>query len=176
MAITLHCEHCGKKVEAQDDAGGNWGKCPSCHNRIYIPDLGSGEELKLAPIDEQDRAKQHQLMSETHKLEQDILLERAEPDEDSDVSMPTSDMNISMPTSDMDEKQLTKNIITYLRQMTAGDLAAAEVTADMIVPYGNEAVAILDTIALSEIPEPELADIPQQVLAGLIRQLRTRIC
>lgn len=167
MAITLHCEHCGKKVEAQDDAGGNWGKCPSCHNRIYIPDLGSGEELKLAPIDEQDRAKQHQLMSETHKLEQDILLERAEPDEDSDVSM---------PTSDMDEKQLTKNIITYLRQIAAGDLAGAEVTADMIAPYGNEAVAILDTIALSEIPEPELADIPQQVLSGLIRQLRTRIC
>jgi len=89
--------------------------------------------------------------------------------------MPTSDMNVSMPTSDTDEKQLTKNIITYLRQIAAGDLAGAEVTADMIAPYGNEAVAILDTIALSEIPEPELADIPQQVLSGLIRQLRTRI-
>jgi hypothetical protein len=166
MAIILHCAHCGKKVEAQDDAGGKWGKCPSCHSRIYIPDLGSGEELKLAPIDEQDRAKQHELMSETRKLEQDILLERAAPDEDSDVSM---------PTFGMDANQLTRNIVTYLRQTAEGDLAAAEVTADMIVPYGNEAVAILDTIALSEIPEPELADIPQQVLAGLIRQLRTRI-
>ena len=166
MAITLHCVHCGKKVEAQDDAGGNWGKCPSCHNRIYIPDLTAGEELKLAPIDEQDRAKQHQLIAETRKLEQDILLERAEPDEASDVSM---------PTSDMDEKRLTKNIVTYLCEMAEGNLASAEVTADMIVPYGNEAVAILDTIALSEIPESELSHIPQQVLSGLIRQLRTRI-
>jgi len=166
MAITLHCVHCGKKVEAHDDAGGKWGKCPSCHNRIYIPDLGSGEELKLAPIDEQDRAKQHQLIAETRKLEQDILLERAEPAEDPDALT---------PMSDTDEKRLTKNIITYLRQMAEGDLANAEVTAEMIAPHGGEAVAILDTIALSEIPEPELSHIPQQVLSGLIRQLRTRI-
>ncbi|MHC4658446.1 MAG: hypothetical protein ACYS83_04615 [Planctomycetota bacterium] len=32
MPITFHCEHCGKKIEAQDSAGGKWGKCPACHN------------------------------------------------------------------------------------------------------------------------------------------------
>lgn len=166
MTITLHCQHCGKKVEAKDGSGGKWGKCPSCHNRIYIPDISSGEQLKLVPIDEQDRAKQHQLMAETRKLEQDILLEQAEPDEAAEVFT---------PTSEADEEQLTKNIVAYLRQMADSNLSNAEITADMIVPCGGEAVAILDKIALSEIPESELADIPQQVLAGLIRQLRTRL-
>ena len=39
----------------------------------------------------------------------------------------------------------------------------------------DEAVDILDTIAVSEMPEPELADVPPQVLSGLIRNLRARI-
>ena len=34
---------------------------------------------------------------------------------------------------------------------------------------------ILDRIATSEMPEPELADVPQQVLSGLVRGLRARI-
>jgi DNA-directed RNA polymerase subunit RPC12/RpoP len=37
MAITFHCGHCGKKIEAPDSAGGKWGKCPSCHNKVYVP-------------------------------------------------------------------------------------------------------------------------------------------
>ncbi len=36
---------------------------------------------------------------------------------------------------------------------------------------GQRAVNILDRIAVSEVPEPELADIPTQVLTGLIRTL-----
>jgi len=45
----------------------------------------------------------------------------------------------------------------------------------LIAPYHNRAVNILDQIALSEIPEPELAYIPRQILASLIRDLRSRI-
>jgi len=70
---------------------------------------------------------------------------------------------------------LTKNIIVYLRQTAAGEFDEAQRTADSIAPYGPQAGKILDRIALSEMPEPELADIPQQVLSGLIRNLRTRI-
>ena len=36
-------------------------------------------------------------------------------------------------------------------------------------------MTIIDRIALSEIPEQELADIPPQVLAGTIRTLREKI-
>lgn len=166
MAIIFHCENCGKKIEAPDSAGGKWGKCPACHNKIYVPGLDSDEELKLAPIDESDEEKKKRLMAETHKLTQDILQER---------EVPPGPADSPGPVSEMSEKELTKNIIMYLRLMADGELGQAQRVADFISPGGRQAVEILDRIALSEIPEPELADIPQQVLSGLIRKLRTRI-
>ena len=64
MSITFHCEYCGKKIQASDDSGGKWGKCPSCHKKLYVPSPDSGEELKLAPIDESDIEKQKQLIAQ----------------------------------------------------------------------------------------------------------------
>ena len=166
MAIVFHCDYCGKKVEAQDSAGGKWAKCPACHNKIYVPDIKADEELKLAPIDETEEQRKQRLMAETYKLTQDILLER-EPPEGMGESGRT--------TSRVSDRELTKNIIVYLRRMADGELDEAQRTADLIAPYGPQAIKILDRIALSELPEPELADIPPQVLSGLIRNLRTRI-
>ena len=56
MSITIQCEHCDKKIEAPETAGGKWGKCPRCHNKVYVPKLESNEEeeLRLAPIDEME--------------------------------------------------------------------------------------------------------------------------
>ncbi|MHC4752576.1 MAG: hypothetical protein ACYTFW_22235 [Planctomycetota bacterium] len=75
----------------------------------------------------------------------------------------------------MSEMELKKNIIMYLRQILYGELDEAERTAALIVPYSARAEEIIDRIALSEIPEPELADIPQQMLSGSIRSLREKI-
>ncbi len=166
MSIVFHCEHCGKKIKASNSAGGKWEKCPSCHNKVYIPSPDSGEELKLAPIDGDDEEKQKELMNETHHLRQEILLER---------EVPEGPPGSGRPALEISEKELTKNIILYLRQMANGELDEATRTADSIVPYGRQAVKILDKIAVSEMPEPDLADVPPQVLSGLIRNLRTRI-
>lgn len=166
MAIVFHCEHCGKKVEASDGSGGKRAKCPACHNKVYVPSLDSDEELKLAPIDKEEEEKRKELLNETYHLTQEILLEREVPD------VPPGS---GRPALEISEKELTKNIILYLRQMANGDLDDAIRTADSIVPYGRQAVMILDKIAVSEMPEPELADVPPQVLSGLIRNLRTRI-
>lgn len=166
MAITFHCDYCGKRIEAPASAGGKWGKCPACHNKLYVPSLDSDEELKLAPIDEKDKARQKQLLDETHKLTQEILSESEIPDEADESATSASIAS---------NKELMKNIIIYLRQMANGELDEAERTVTAIVPCGSRAVKIIDEIAVGEIPEPELADIPPQVLSGLIRTLRTRI-
>lgn len=166
MPIVFHCEHCGKKVEAQDNSAGKWGKCPACHNKVYVPAPESDEDLRLAPIDETAEETRKRLLAETYQLTQDILRERDVPNEFG--ATVTSASRIS-------DKELMKNVITYLRQMADGELDLARETADLIVPSGTRAVKILDGIALSEMPEPELADIPPQVLSGLIRDLRARI-
>lgn len=166
MAITFHCEYCGKKIEAADTAGGKWGKCPSCHNKLYVPRPDSGEELKLAPVDETDLEREQRLMAETHKLTQDILQERDAPDGPPEPAGAAYAMS---------QRELKENVVLYLRQMASGELDEAERTAALIAPHGDKVVEIIDRIALSEIPEPELADIPQQILAGSIRTLRDRI-
>ena len=74
-----------------------------------------------------------------------------------------------------DQHSLCRDQTEPMRQMADGELDEAQKTADLIVPCASRAVKILDRIALSEMPEPELSDIPQQVLSGLIRNLRTRI-
>ncbi len=166
MSIVFHCEHCGKKVEAKDGSGGKRAQCPACHNKVYVPDLETGVELKLAPIDGEAEEKQKELMNETHHLRQEILLER---------DVPEGPPGSGRPALEISEKELTKNIILYLRQMANGELDEATRTADSIVPYGRQAIKILDKIAVSEMPEPDLADVPPQVLSGLIRNLRSRI-
>jgi len=169
MGIAFHCSYCGKKIEAPNGAGGKWGKCPSCHNKVYVPDLQDDEELKLAPIDESEEERKRRLMAETHRLELDILSEKNVPNEPATPVVPAP------PVSPAAERELTKKIILYLRQMADGDLARGERTAKRIAAYGRGAVTILDKIALSGVPEPELADIPQQILSGLVRSLRNQI-
>jgi hypothetical protein len=167
MAIAFHCEHCSKKIEAPDNAGGKWGKCPACHNKVYVPGLDSGEELKLAPIDKSDQAKQKQLMDETCRLRQDILLERE------DLARPAA--AVAASASGLSNEGLARSIIAYLQQMADGELDEAQKTAKLVIPCGRRALKILDKIALSEIPAPQLSNIPQQVLSSLIKDLRAKI-
>jgi len=164
MSIKFHCDHCGKKIEAQDSAGGKWGKCPACHNKIYVPAPVTGEELKLSPVDEAEEKRKEELMSETYILTQDILQEK-------EVSKDFSEGG----KTETNEKELTKHIIVYLREMADGELDKSQQALSQITPYKRQAEKIIDQMAVSEVPEPELADIPQQVLAGLVRDLRSKI-
>jgi hypothetical protein len=164
MSIKFHCDHCNKRIEAQDSAGGKWGKCPSCHNKIYVPAPDTGESLELSPVNEAEEAKERQLMNETHQLTQEILQERETPKGFTDGAM-----------MEVNEKELIKNIILYLKQMSNGELEKAEQALTFIAPFSRQAEKVIEQLAISEIPEPELADIPQQVLAGLIRDLLSKI-
>ena len=166
MPIIFHCEHCGKKIEAPDNAAGKWGKCPGCHNRLYVPKLDPDEELKLAPIDEGDKERQKQLIAETSRLTQELLSAKEIPPESAESAAPPAEVN---------DQQLTTTIISYLRQMADGELDEAERIAGLIAEHRKRAVKILDKIAGGETVQPELADIPQQVLSGLIKTLRARI-
>ena len=167
MAITFHCKYCGKKIDAQEKAAGKWGKCPSCHNKIYVPSISPDDEdeLKLAPIPKEEEERKRRLMAETFALSQEILNEKEIPNEQ---APPTN-------TSAVASKDLKKNIVTYLRLMADGDLDRANAIGIAISQSGNKVVQIIDEIALSDIPEPELANIPQHVLSGFIRGLRAKI-
>jgi len=163
MAIMFHCEHCGRKIEAKDNAGGKWGRCPACHNKVYVPDPNADGDLKLAPIDEEAERRERELMAETYQITQAILQEREMPE------------SPAVPLPHLNDADLTNIIITYLRQLADGELEQAEENENLIVAFGNRALQLVDKIAVSDLQQPELADIPPQVLAGLIRNLRSKL-
>ena len=181
MSIAIQCEHCDKKIEAPETASGKWGKCPRCHNKVYVPKLESNEqdELRLAPIDEMEEQRQRELKAESLRIKQDILSERkVSPEESGDPKEQDVEEDYSpseLGLSEISDEKLTENIIVYLRLMADGQLEQAEQELELITPYGRKAVEFVDKVALSEIPEPELADIPSQILSGLIRTLRSEI-
>lgn len=174
MSIILHCDYCGKKIEAPDSAGGKWGKCPSCHNKLYVPAPKSDdEELKLAPIDETFEEKEKRLMDETFRLTQDILKERDIPPEG--AMEPTISAGSAGSGFEMSQVELKQYIVKYLRLMADSELYEAQKLAGMITPYGPRAVKILDQMTSGNMHEPELAGISQLVLSGLIKSLKEEI-
>ena len=165
MSIKFHCEHCGKKIDAPDTAGGKRGKCPACHNIVYVPQMDTEDELTLAPVDETETERQKRLLAETSLLTQNILQEKEIPE----AATP------SAAGAETGEAEVAEAIVRYLRQMADGDLEAAQSTAQAIAAHRKQAKAILEQMAGSEPLVPELPDVPSQVLSGLIRNLRTRI-
>jgi DNA-directed RNA polymerase subunit RPC12/RpoP len=168
MTITFHCERCKKQINAPDNTGGKWGSCPHCKHRCYVPlpPDDSEEQLTLAPIDENEESKYHEMMRETFDLTKNILSETDVPKEDKAARPGAAEYN---------ERELIKNIIFYLRQMAGGKLDQAQTTAEYIKPFKKQAQDILKRMARTERPEPELADIAPTVLKGLIKNLSSQL-
>jgi hypothetical protein len=175
MSITFHCDFCNKKIEANENAAGKWGRCPSCHNKIYVPNLNVEDDLKLAPVDEEAEKRKKKLMDETFSLEQTILSERSTPAETNNNETPPEPATAARVENVVDEDALYETVVKYLRQMADGDLDEADSTLISIQSAPEESLKLLDRIALADIPEAELSDIAPHVLAGLIRTLRSQI-
>lgn len=168
MSISFHCEQCGKKVKAPDTAGGKWGACPQCQHRCYIPMPISPDEpeLKLAPVDESEESRIERMMKEAHSVTQFILHE-TQPIE--------GGVGEEEAAQQAEEKQVIKTCIVYLRQMVDGELMIAEKTLEELKAHKKAALHVLARMARAERPEPELADIPDRIFRGLVRDASDKL-
>ena len=174
MAVTLHCQHCGKKISAKEQLFGKWAKCPACHNEIYIPEpVPEDDSLPLKPLDPEDLKRKKELMVETYKLTSAIQGETS-PSSGSAASEPPDSPSAAV-SGGMKEKDLSKCIINYLRSIADSDLSRADALMEKIAANSGTALKIIDRIAVSEVPESGLEDIPPQVVSALIRELRVSI-
>ena len=168
MSISFHCEACGKKVKAPDTAGGKWGNCPGCRHRCYIPMPRTGDEpeLRLAPIDESHESQIERMMKETHSVTQFILHEN-EP-----IEGGPGDEAAGKAVA---EREVLKQCILYLRQMVDGELMQGEKTLETLKSSKHSSLRILSSLARATEPEPELADVPDRILQGLVRDASTKL-
>lgn len=45
MVIRFECEHCGKRMQVDDQLAGKRGKCPQCNERLTVPEYDEGNFL-----------------------------------------------------------------------------------------------------------------------------------
>lgn len=166
MSISFHCESCKKKIKAPDNAGGKWGSCPHCNHKCYIPSppAEDGEELSLIPMEEDYEEKYKNMMRETYGLTQNILGQTDVPNDDAPPA--------SGPVT---EKELIKDLVAYLRLMADGELPQAETLMKKISREPKKSKNLLAKMLKAERPEPELQDIPERLLQGLIKDLGKKL-
>ncbi len=170
MVIKFHCEKCGKKVTAPDDAGGKRGKCPSCKQKIFIPMPEEQlKEIPLAPEDPQEKKRKEQLEKERLLAQQALLDDQKVPE----IDAPPPPENV-LPLDDdslIGIIPLEDKIQQYIILMARGSLADADALADEIVREGKKAKQAVEKIASQELIHPELKDVPQTVISGFFRKL-----
>jgi hypothetical protein len=167
MSIEFHCEHCGTLVRAPDDGGGKHGKCPSCHQSVYIPmPSDQVEPLEIAPVDQADERERARLQQEALELQRRLLDERELP-KGTAAELPPASPGAPLPPR-LDMETL---LIEYARAMAAGDLEQAEQFASDIRADMRAAEEAIQRMVADELPPKQLAQIPRPVLVGFFRQL-----
>lgn len=169
MPIEFHCNRCGMLVRAPDDAGGKWGRCPMCHQSVYVPMPDEKiEPLDLAPVDESEEQRRRRLEREAIELERALLADRNPPPEMAAGSSPASGLEgVLEPKPDIETL-----VLEYAVAMADGDLARAEELAVEIRRDLKAAEEVMQRLTLDEVPHPQLAAIPRPVLVGFFKQLR----
>lgn len=166
MAIEFHCVHCGKLVRTSDEHAGKRGKCPSCHQSVYIPTPRDAiEPLRLAPVDENEERERQRLIRESQDLASALRQERDVPPEVARPPLPEPVGDARLP-SDMEAL-----ITEYVLAMAAGRLTEAEQYATEIRAELPRAQEIIQRLTMDELPPARLAKVPRPVLLGFLRQL-----
>jgi hypothetical protein len=168
MMIEFHCTHCDKLVRTGAEHAGKYGRCPFCHQSVYIPTPSDQlEPLPLEPVDQAAEEEQQRLVRETRDLTLQILSEKERLPDIGPASPTGSTMDVLPPRVDVETL-----VIEYALCMAEGDLAAAEELAAEIRTNMAAAEAFMQRLTLDEIPHPRLARIPRPVLVGFFKQLR----
>lgn len=171
MAIEFHCEHCGKMIRSANEHAGKHGKCPSCHQDVYIPSPPEElEPLKLAPIDPKLEADRQRLLREGRDLATRLMKEKdtlpPEPSRPTPAAAPMTD-----PRLKLDMETL---VTEYAICMHDGALDEAEELAREIRKDPKAAEDVMQRITIDEIPPTQLAGIKRPLLLGFFKQLRER--
>ncbi|MBK9121322.1 MAG: hypothetical protein IPM18_17215 [Phycisphaerales bacterium] len=168
MSIEFHCSHCGKMIKTSNDAaGGKRGKCPFCHNTVYIPMAEAEvEPLRLAPSDETAERTRQQLEEDARLLARTL---RSETDDVPDLAprqaFPVSDNDARLPS---DVETL---VIEYVLSMADGRLDEAEQLAEEIRREPERAAEVVQRLTMDELPPKRLARVPRPLIQGFVKQL-----
>lgn len=169
--IEFHCHHCGELVRTADDNAGKRGKCPKCHQSVYIPTPPDKiEPLRLSPVDEHEEAERRRQTRESQELTRALHDAGADLTAGKESSPEHEPLSIDDPRLPSDLETL---IIDYALYMAEGKLTEAQRLAEQIRRDMDRAEELVQRITMDELPPARLAHIPRPVLQGFMKQLRS---
>jgi len=165
MTISFKCEHCGKKVEAPDTAGGRRGKCPYCKQTCYIPGRVADEELyDFAPEDEAEEQRARQEQQALRRQERELLAEAPQKE----VVPPTP----FEQREGLESDDLHHVIVNYCLDLRDSNLERAEAHVAQLRKVRRTALVAVEDFLSGKALEPALDAIPTKLLQGFLTQLR----
>jgi len=168
MAIEFHCQHCGHLVRTANEHAGKRGKCPHCHQSVYIPTPSDElEPLRLAPVDDSEARERKRQEEEAREVARRLREDHEVPTlETLKVTLPEPEGDVRLP-SDMESL-----ITEYVMCMAEGKLGEAEEYAREIHKDPERANEFIQRLTMDELPPRRLARVPRAVLLGLLKQLQ----
>lgn len=173
MAIVFHCEHCGKKVSAPDEAGGRRGRCPRCSQYVFIPSPPEQlEEIPLAATDPDEERRRRAMREEELRLQRELYEHREAPETPPAApGHPSEDDALPFQVSDV---PLAELVPQYLLHMAKGELELAENLEQRIIARGSAGRKAVEQLAMQDVMHPQLASIPPTVISGFFKRLLAR--
>lgn len=170
MSIEFHCDHCARLIRAPDEASGRRGKCPYCHQSVYIPSPPEDiEEIPLAPVDESDERMRRRLEEERQQLEAQIRAERRPPAEEKRGASSTTG------ASSVSSSEIRDMIVDYLLLMRNSELVQAESVLADLLKHRQAARDVVDRMAADAVPPMELSEVPPALFQGFLKNLRSQL-
>jgi hypothetical protein len=164
MSISFTCEHCGKKVQAPDEAGGRRGKCPFCQGSNYIPDPQVSEDIPLAPIDEEEERRRREEERRLQEQEEALIAESG-----GEPAAPSGG------ESDVASEELHQLVVNYCLAMSESNLEQAEDNARRLAEYRFTGLKAVDDFLSGDADKPALKDLPPQLLKGFLDRLKNDV-
>ncbi len=173
MSIELHCSKCGKLIRAPDEAGGSRGKCPYCKESVYVPmPHDDTEEIRIAPIDEQDERLERELRQESTDYVAAVGHETSTPEPASAAE--SYELMDTAPFSD-EAVDVTDEVDAFIAAMRESKLDEADRIAARLKGTGTRARDYVQGLVLDEMP-PQIEGVPTPLVQGFLKKLLERLC
>ncbi len=160
MSIELHCPRCQQLVKAPDDAGGKRGRCPYCKSSVYIPLPPGEEEIRIAPIDQEDEQREKELRRESAAYVASIAHGGTPKEEPPSTAEEPADPDVE--------------IESFIRAMHESRLDDAEAAVSRIRAGGKQARNHVKT-RVSKHDLPALEGIPEPLINAFVKDLLNRL-
>ncbi len=166
--IQITCENCNHVIKAPRKAAGRRGKCPHCHNSVYVPTPADElEEIPLSSSDDEALARADRLEKEALDVAAAIRREKDEaPPEAVQSSEPPAAAKPRPPVTD-----ITRSICRYLQALQVSELERAEGIADELKGSARQAKSKIQQMMVDAMRPEEVRGIPDGLYQGFLRKL-----